>query len=61
MVEDSKLSLRASHFVLYQGRNDLVLGTLLQSVLIILDELPDSLGRELMRKIKVLPRLVQVQ
>ena len=29
--------------------------------MIIFDELPDSLGCELMREIKVLPRLVQVQ
>ena len=61
MVEDSKLSLRASHFVLYQGRNDLVLGALLQSVLIILDELPDSAGREFMHNTKVLPWVIQVQ
>jgi hypothetical protein len=36
-------------------------GNLLQRALIILDELLDPLGREFMRKIKVLPRLVQVQ
>ena len=34
---------------------------LLQRTLIILDELPDSVGREFMHNIKVLPWLVQVQ